>query len=145
MKKEAFQSFLGVNRGEGVERVTTLFGNPDEEYNNSENHYIIYYYRFGDSDVLSISFGKETMVVETIYFGHRRIQNTFDWLESVGIDDPKAYLLDKHIDEIIDLLGVPDEEEPDDFFYRTDNMEVNFYCPEENDFFCRRIMVSWFA
>ncbi len=144
MKKEEFNSFLGLTRGDQIGRVEQLFGKPDQVYDNNDNHYIIHYFRFADEDILSVSFNRIDLRIETIFLGCRRLHLTFDWLESLHIDEPKAMLLDKHIDEIIDLLGVPDEEDPDDFFYTTQDLEIDFYCPEENDFFCRRIMVTWF-
>lgn len=143
MKKEDFKTFLGVSHGDTIEKVASLFGAPDQVYDNPDNHYVIQYFRFANEDTLSVSFSKLSNKVETVFFGSRRVNLAFEWLESIHVEEPKAMLLDKHIDEIIDILGVPDDEEPDDFFYRTPEMELDFFCPEENDFFCRRIMVTW--
>lgn len=144
MKKIDFRKFLGLSSGDTSDAVLRLFGEPDQSYNNPENHYIIHYFRFSDDDVLSVSINKADQKIETVFFGGRNNNFALDWIDSLRIDDPKATLLGKHIDEIIDILGVPDEEEPDDFLYQDDGLEVDFYCPEENDFFCKRIMVTWY-
>jgi hypothetical protein len=144
MKLDNFKSFLGIEYGNSIDKAIELFGKPDDEYRNDDNHYGVYYYKNKDEDILSISFNKENNIIESMYLGQHKAENVWSWLEMHQINDEKASLLDKHIDEIIDMFGVPSEEEINDFIYVSENMEIDFHCPEESDFSCQRIFLNWY-
>ena len=144
MRIHEFSSFLGLEHGDTIDKAIELFGNPDDEYRNEDNHYCVMYYKYHDEDIISISYNKENNIIESIYLGQRSPSKVWDWMESHQIDDEKVSLLVKHIDEIIDIFGIPDTEETNNFIYKTGNIEIDFNCPEDNDFFCRRIFLNWF-
>lgn len=144
MHIEDFTEFVGLKYGDSAEKIVDIFGKPHDIYYNDQNTYRIYYYNYMGEDVLSISFNKDQKVVESIYLGQRRISSVIDMLESKKIDDSKVGFMDKHIDDIIDHFGVPDEEHGDTYTFKTPKLEVEFICPEENDYFCQRINVIWF-
>ncbi|MCX7697678.1 MAG: hypothetical protein N2Z72_08315 [Bacteroidales bacterium] len=144
MRLRDFDRFLGLVQGDRVTEVEKYIGFPDSVYDNPENHFFVYYYQYYNIDILSISFDRETEKVETIFLGNdKRVRYTFEWLDAYRIDDPKTNLLDKHIDEIIDIFGRPDEEEEDDFIYITPDFKVVFYCPAKKDFYCQKILLYW--
>ncbi|PLW93180.1 MAG: hypothetical protein C0592_06920 [Marinilabiliales bacterium] len=144
MKLDNFKSFLGISYGDTIDKAIEVFGNPNDEYRNEENHYCVYYYHFEKDDVLSISYNKENNLIESMFLGQRHTQSTLGWLRMKQIEDEKSSFLGLHIDEIIDVLGVPTEEEVNDFVYKGDKIEIDFNCPEENDFFCQRILLNWY-
>ena len=139
-----FSNFLGLTYGDTIDKAIAIFGEQHDSYNNPENHYQVYYYRFRSEDTLSISFSRESRKIESVFLGQRRASAVWDMIDTLKIDDLKAGFIDKHIDEIIDHFGVPDEENPDSYIYRDSRMEVEFLCPENNDFFCQSINIVWF-
>lgn len=147
MKKTAiedFFSFSGLKYGDTIDQIFDLFGAPDDEYNNPDNRYVVFYYDMNDEFAINISFSSIDFKVESVFLGLHSKRAVKKLLEKFKIDEPKAAFIGNTVDEIYDYFGLPDQKRKNFIAYTEKNIEVEFYCPYDERSICRRIKVKWF-
>jgi hypothetical protein len=140
-----FFEFAGLSYGNTVDQVFDVYGVPDDEYRNEENSYFVFYYEMYDEYSLNISFSTHTFKIESIFLGLHSFRAVKALLLKCNVEEPKSGFLGSNMDEIIDCFGTPHDWHQNYISYRMKNLEVEFWCPIDERYICRRIKVKWFT
>lgn len=134
---ENFQSFLGLDKDANKKDVIKVFGKPNKKYfyrgwlgwlrrllDYLENDlYTIYY-----GETLSFSCMKENHKVWDITVNCElyNVQTLIDDIKRFKLSDNKVFFLGKHRNEIVQILGEPEEKHLETYKYELNGMSVDF-------------------
>ncbi len=142
---DRFNTVIGLKRGDTIEKVYEIYGQPtihtenSEEYTFNSVHYYVEDTDGFDKWVLSFSYYKNTRKIFTI-----RVKKDAPILfRKKKIDD--IIYIGFHADKIRELFGPKEYNSADILEYETHKMQVDFYCYNFFGYNCYEYCVYWFS
>jgi len=136
-----FQNVIGINRGDTIDKVYKLFGDPNVHTEHDETYtFNTIYYENKFDPFLRITYDKKSKKVYTITLS----KSTKEFIEPKYIYDNKINYINMHLSEIQEIFGNTDEVYSGNYVYKYDRMQIAFQCYEFQKELCSEITIYWF-
>ena len=147
-----YKNFVGLKKGDKIQKAIELFGQPDFNYNkDSTNNFNIILYRHNSKSILEILYYKKSQLIRFIDI--RRITllgKQFDptivmgFFENKKINDEKIQMLGKDIELVIKLHGGKTGHFFNSYeFWCSEGINVHFVAYSDKGNTCDVITVFW--
>ena len=146
---KTYGSFLGINHGETIEKVYSIFGEPSKkQMPKGKNKYATLVYSYNNTPVMNVYYHIDTKKISTFMLGN--FENpigghnlVLEYVKSRGITNTQKTFLGKNIKEIKTILGKPAEEKNSMCRYTGEKAQAVFTLIPE-DRVCNIISLVWF-
>lgn len=148
-KIEDFKYFVGLSKGDLVEKALNVFGTPSKSNKDKKDRYSFftnYYHDEANNQIVSYSYDKETNVLNHIRLrGAKKFDynNTKKFIIEKGIKDTKINFLGMHKDKIFEIMGEPDRINSGHHEYQSGPLNVTFICYSFHNDKCSEIYLFW--
>lgn len=144
IKIEDFIQFAGLRRGDGLDALKKIYGEPI--YMEASKDQKTHYYDYGRrSEGFRVSVDVENGRVGWINLYDSDLPH---WLRRHGVNDSKVNLLGLHRDEVIARLGKPNRVSSDHYYWERKNQDgllvLRILCLEAHKHQCSEMTIGWF-
>jgi len=135
-------NYIGLKKGDTINKVFEIFGEPYEHKINDEYDFNTVYYRASDTSLrdtraLAFSYFKDTKKIYTVEL-HRAAAH---FLREKGVND--VVFIDMHGDELRKLFGAKEYGHVGNLRYDEKDYSVEFYCYDFHGHKCFNYDIYW--
>lgn len=139
-----FLSFLGLDKGDEIDKVYNIFGEPTRHELNDESHPFNSVYYENEFGKIDFTYYKDSGRIYTIQIERK----TLEFLADKNIYDPKLEYINTHISELQKTFGKTKKANHGNFDYdfndENHRIKINFNCYDFHDELCSSFTVYWF-